>query len=156
MTEEVEKKEEKPRDVTLPTGAFHEASIAANRWAVTLPYEHTYEDCFNPKFWSFIARRVSVGDIIDVRTIDQRFYAELYVIESSRIHVSVVELRHFELNNLAGSKQIDLELKPTWKGPSWRWCVIRQTDGEIMTRNLPSQSAAEKWIALNSIATAAA
>ncbi len=156
MSEDTPEVAKPPRDVKFQQSQLQESGIARNRWGLCLAYEQEFDDLMNPQSWSHIANRIRVSDIIDVTTIDQRFYAELYVLDCSRVHVNVGVMRHMPLSEMQGSDNISLEYKPVWKGPGWRWCVIRQTDGAVMTKNLPHKAAAANWIKMNEHAAGAA
>jgi len=147
MTEE---KEKPIRDVKLQYGNLQTADHANTRWGATIAPEHTLEDIKRPAFWSITAKRFTMGDIIDVRTEDSRFYAELYVTGVSDTGIKVQVMRHFSLD---GHIEEDVETagyKVVFKGPSWRFCVVRKIDDTVMVKNLPTKEAAALWLQDNS------
>ena len=138
------------RDVKLRSGGLQTADHATTRWSATLPPEHVYKDLFSGAYWSIVARRISIDDIIEVRTEDQRFYAEMYVLDANQTQVIVKEMSYFDLQEDAEALAInrDPEYTYAWKGPAWRHCVIRISDGEVMAKNLGSKAEAYRWIAV--------
>ena len=144
MTEPTEVK----RDVKLSGGAFQTADHYSTRWGAVLSPFHEYTDCFNPAFWSINAPRVERDSIIEVRTEDQRFFAELYVVDANRQGISVVELRHFDLQPDTINLSPDVGYKVQWKGPQWRYCVIRDSDNAMVQKHMKSKAEAHSWIQL--------
>jgi len=140
------------RDVKLNGGAFQTADHYATRWGAVLSPFHEYKDCFNPAFWSINAPKIERDSIIEVRTEDQRFFAELYVVDSNRQGISVVELRYFDLQGDVPVLEADVGYSPKWKGPQLRWCVIRDSDAAMMQKQLKSKAQAISWIQLQDAA----
>jgi hypothetical protein len=144
MTEPTEVK----RDVKLAGGACQTFDHFTGRWSVVLAPFHEYTDCANPAFWSIVAPRIGRDDIIEVRTEDQRFFAELYVIDSNQQGLSVVEMRYKDLQGKIPELAADTGYIAKWKGPQLKWCVIRDSDDVVMQKQLVSKAAAHTWIQL--------
>lgn len=136
---------EEKRDVQLLNRNFKEASVVRNRWSVVLTPEHEKADLANPRFWAHVALNLANGDLIEVRTEDESAYGEFIVIESSRIHAKVQELRWHELGVKEASA--DPELTYMWRGSIKRHCVVRIADKHSMVENMPSKAACLEWIA---------
>ena len=136
------------RDVKITQGAFQTSDHYSTRWGAVLSPHHEYSDCFTPGFWSIISHRVDRDSIIEVRTEDQRFFAELYVIDSNRQGLSVVELTHFDLQgeDVALADDADYEVK--WKGPQWRYCVIRKSDDVMVQKHMKTKAEGHAWVQL--------
>lgn len=137
--------QDKPRDVMIGDRHFKEAAVVRNRWSVVLTPEQAKPDLSEPRFWSNIARRLSNGDIIEVRTENETAYGEFIVVESSNIHAKVQELSWHELGARDKSVQ-DAEYKYKWRGPIHRHCVVRISDDHCMVENLPSKESCLEWI----------
>lgn len=56
-----------------------EVSFANTRWSVTLPEASSLEDIELPDFWKHVAKKLKVGDTIEVRSVDHAVFAEAYV-----------------------------------------------------------------------------
>jgi len=144
MTEET--KEKPIRDVKLQWGMLQTADHGHTRWGATLTPDQTPEDVMRPDFWSIPAKRISAGDFIDVRTEDGRFYMELYVTDANDIGVRVQILRNIPLD---GHIEGDIETAGyvvQWKGPSWKFCIVRRIDNTVAAKNLPTKEAAALWL----------
>ena len=141
MTENQEKGEN--RVVSLPMGRFAEAPAAHMRWAVNLPHTHNLDDLLTPAYWANVCRRLRKGNIVEVRAEDHSFYAEYYVLEVAPSFAIVKQLTHYKLHDgvKTGSMAND-KYYAKYMGPSWDWCVGRESDHEIIERNLGSKAAA--------------
>jgi len=141
MTEETKK-----RDVKLQYSGMQVADHSQQRWGVKLQPNHVFEDVLNPAFWSIQANRFTQGDLIDIRTEDGRFYAEAYVTDVYNTGVKLQILRHVQLDGHIEGKVETAGYTVEWKGPSWKFCVIRKIDGAIMVKNLTTKEAAADWL----------
>ena len=144
MTEE--KKEEVIRDVKLQYGGMNTADHYQTRWGALLKAGHGMEDVTRPAYWSILAPRLTKGDIIDVRTEDGRFYAEIYVTGVKTTGITVQVLRHVELDGHVKGPIETPDFVYAYKGPSWGHCVIRREDAMVMVKNLESKAEALLWI----------
>ncbi len=142
-----EKKDEETRVVSLPMGRFSEAPIAHMRWAINLPHTHTLEDLMTPAYWANVVRRLRKGNIVEVRAEDHSFYAEYYVLEVAPSFAIVKQINYQELHDgkKTGSMAKD-KYFVKYMGPSWDWCAVRESDHEIVERNLGSKGAAQSRI----------
>jgi len=136
------------RDVKQQPGGFRPIEVLTSEHDAVLAPDHEYSDCFVPSFWSIIAPLVGRDDIIRVRTEDQRFYAELYVVDANRQGLSVVEMRHISLQKEVPELAPDADYEVKWKGPQWRYCVVRKSDNAMMQKHLTDKVDAYNWIQL--------
>ena len=131
----------KPLPKMLPENRFSQASYATNRWSVTIDPNTPYDRMFEPEYWSHVARKLRIGDIIEVHAEDTTWFAELYVVAAHRLSAKVVLLRKCDL---AATKEVAAEASPLtvkYRGPHARYCVMRgetvisdrfQTEAEAM------------------------
>lgn len=138
--------EQPKRDVKLRTGSFRPVEVLTSHWDAIMAPEHDYKDCFNPAYWSINALKASRDDIIHVRTEDQRFYAELYVVDANRQGLSVIELAYYDLQKAVPALADDTEYFVKWRGPTHRWCVVRKSDNAVMQTLIASKLEAITWI----------
>lgn len=132
-------------------GDLQVAGHFTTQWDYVLPAEYDYEDCKNPAFWSIVSKRMKTDDIIHVRTQDQRFFAQLYVLHADRTQVVVKEMMYQDLQDKNAPEIPDDAIYDyAWKGPAWGHTVIRKSDSEVMAKNLGSKADALRWIAVNS------
>jgi len=144
MTKET--KEKPIRDVKLQYGGLNTADHSQTRWGVKILPDHTMDDVRTAACWSIQASRITKGDIIDVRTEDDRFYAELYVTGVKTTGVEVQVMRHMELAGHVDGPIETPDFVYAWKGPSWGHCVIRKADSMVMIKNLKTKAEALLWI----------
>lgn len=115
----------KKRPKMLAESKFALASYATNRWAVTLEHGVQYERVFEPDFWSNVARKMRIGDIVELHSEDTSFFAELYVVAAHRLAAKLVEVRRVEL---APAVQVSADPSPLtvkFRGPHARYCLMR-------------------------------
>lgn len=115
----------KMRPKVLSESKFALSTYATNRWSVTLEYGVPYERVFDPDFWSHVARKMRIGDIVELHAEDTTFFAELYVVAAHRLAAKLVELRRFDL---APAVQVAADTSPLtvkYRGPHNRYCLMR-------------------------------
>ena len=100
-----------------------------------------------PRFWANYSVRMQPGDIIQVRTDDGRFFAELYVLQASRTDCQVKLMRFVDLEDTKlTSRNIVEQYEWRWMGPAWKHCVIRTADQTMVVKELNSKEDAINWI----------
>jgi hypothetical protein len=123
---------------------FLQASFAFNRWSVTLPYGWDFTDCLDPEFWTNVAHLLApnatngqksrIGDVIEIRTIDHAWYAELYVraVRESALIVAVlrapVQLVPVKGMELPKGSKLDVRFNTS----KAKYEVIRISDGSVI------------------------
>jgi len=132
----------KPTKRMLAEGKFALASYATNRWSVTLEHGVSYERVFEPDYWSHVARKMRIGDIVELHAEDATFFAELYVVAAHRLAAKVVELRRIELAASAG-EEVESPYLVKWLGPAGQWGIKRLADNQTMQKGFASQADAE-------------
>ena len=123
--------------------AAEETEIVA--YAVTMPYEHKYEDLFRPDYWAHHAAKFRRAKTkLVVVNDDCTFYAELFVVNCDRGWAQVRELFKTELPTEVDSDAVS-DYKVEWKGPKRLFCVIRKNDNISMKENLIQKIDAQKY-----------
>lgn len=115
----------KPPVKRLAESKFSLSTYATNRWSVTLEHGVSYERVFDPDYWSNVARKMRIGDIVELHAEDTTFFAELYVVAAHRLAAKLVELRRFDL---APAVQVAADTSPLtvkYRGPHNRYCLMR-------------------------------
>lgn len=127
----------------LMEGGFKRADFVTNRWSVTLDEATSYVRMLESDYWVNVARKLRIGDIIEVHAENRTWFAELYVVAQNDKAASVIELRKVDL---AGTTEIEDTASPyyvKWLGPQGQWGVKRLTDNQTMQQGLASKSDAE-------------
>lgn len=96
-----------------------------------------FEDVLKPEFYTHVAPKFRVCDRIEVYTTGKTYYAELMVMAVEKMALRVEPLLHVELQKgieLARSNDHFVE----HRGPIQMYCVVRSSDGEIMSEKHPT------------------
>lgn len=130
-----------PKKAKLST--FQLAEHAYGRRSCTLPVGWSIEEALKPEFWSEVAHLLEgnklngippqEGTIIEVRTQDHAFYAELYVraVRKMALDVDVIQFKQIGPKD---EKPVSGDYKPRWNVGAGGYDVIRQSDGAIVGR----------------------
>ena len=127
----------------LMEGGFKRADYVTNRWSVTLDEATSYSRMLESDYWVNVARKLRIGDIIEVHAENRAWFAELYVVARNEKAASVVELRK---TDLANTSEVDDPASPycvRWLGPQGQWGVKRLSDNQTMQQGLASKADAE-------------
>lgn len=115
----------KPRPKMLAESNFRLASYATNRWSITLPAEAPFDRMFEPDFWSNVARKMRIGDIVEAHAEDTTWFAELYVVAAHRLAAKVTLLRKVDLAGADEIAPVPSSLIVKYRGPANRYCIMR-------------------------------
>lgn len=114
---------------------FASMGDSGNLWRATAPsgtpHQHTEDDVF----WSNVADKLLVGDIIHVVPDDSAWFREFYVVEADsqargvpNRRISVASIRPpVDMNATRRVPQAD-EYKTEMRGDFLKWCVVRIAD----------------------------
>ncbi len=143
---------EQPKKLALRH--FMQTEYAYARLSATLPIDTTFEDCLNPEFWVAVAHQLQVtpvtgepdrsGAVIEIRTADHAFYAELYVraVQEQGLIVSVLR----EPVYLGPKEDSKPGFRVRWNVGKREHEVIRQSDNIIVAGKFKVKEDAFKWI----------
>lgn len=133
------------------------SEYAHGRFSVVLPQGWTFEETLKPEFWANVAHILApnpnagnkpyTGSIIEIRTQDHAFYAELYVRGVQKQALIVQTIREpvlFGQDVARASKHF----KTRWNVQKNGFDVIRISDNEIIldASALPTQELAQEAI----------
>jgi len=132
------------------------APLAADRWqlgeflnarhAVCLPAATPFDNVLRPEFWANIVR-LKPDDIIEVRTEDRKFYAELIVLARGRNWATVAVIREpIELKAAALPPSQTSAYKVEYAGSHAQWRVVRNSDNAVVRDKIPTEDAAVLWV----------
>lgn len=131
----------KPRPKMLAESNFRLAQYVTNRWSVTLDDATPYGRVFEPDYWSNVARKLQIGDIVELHAESGSWFAELYVVGAHRLAAKVVELRKVDLASSPEVSDLASPLSVKWRGPNGKWAVMRGND--VMQSGFQTQEEAE-------------
>ena len=135
---------------------FQMSEFAYARMCATLPIGWTIEDALKPEFWSGVAHRLQkdqlsgghdrAGAIVELRTVDHRFYAEVYVLAVRDQTLTVKLIRE---PVVLQSDEEDLSgFETRWNVGARGWSIIRKSDKQIVNdaSKFPLKEDAIDWI----------
>lgn len=124
--------------------AFQLSEHAYGRRSYTLPVGWTLEDTLLPEFWSEVAHLLEgnklngippqEGTIIEVRTQDHAFYAELYVRAVRKMALDVGLIGAPTYFGKKDEKPVSGDYKPRWNVGAGGYDIVRNSDGAIVGR----------------------
>jgi len=128
---------------------FSLAESVRNRYAVTVEPESTLEDVLKEEATQHIASQLRIGDILEVATADQAWFAELMVKDCGRNFARFNVIRFVELvpSEPAGDGDRSGDYTVNWGGPHQKFRVIRKADGSVLKDGFADKKAATAWIA---------
>lgn len=132
------------------------APLAADRWqlgeflnarhAVCLVAGTPFENVLQPEFWANIVR-LRPDDIIEVRTEDRKFYAELIVLARGRNWATVAVIREpIALKSAALPPSMTSAYTIEYGGSHVQWRVLRHSDRSVVRDKFPTEDAAVLWV----------
>lgn len=138
--------EQKRRSIQINADRVQLAEYQRNDWVANAPEGATPEDLKDPQFWSIMAFQFKPYDRIEVRADDGTWLAECLVKQAERNYaiVAVLVVHHLDA---APAKDVGSEFDIVFKGPQNKWCVIRESDKEVIKKELPTRDAAQTWLA---------
>lgn len=143
---------EAPR--TLPLREFKLAEYEYARFSARLPQDATFEDALKPEFWVHVAHQLQkkavtgepdkAGAVIEVRTVDHAFYAELYVraVHERGLTVGILREPVYFNKREVSSDKFDIR----WNVGNRGYDIVRKSDKEIVASGLKTKDAAAEWI----------
>lgn len=120
------------------------------------PVEGTkISELMEPAYWSHIAGKLHQYDIIEVIPQGGDFFAELIVVNCSKVHAKVALLSQVKLHKVvadAPKKDENAEdelFDIQFKGPQRKWSVLRKADKAVVKEEFASKDEAAAWLASN-------
>lgn len=134
---------------------FRASEFAYARYAVTLPVGWTLDDLLIPEAWAQVAHVLDktpmtnepprVGTIVEVRTEDHAFYAELYVRAVRKMALDVqVTLGPVLLGG--EQKEVKGNFDVRWNVGKRGFDIVRKSDKVIVADGLLKKEDALAWI----------
>lgn len=149
-------KVEAPVVKVMKMSAFIGAEFAFGRFSAVLPVGDTIADAVKPEYWRDVAVKLSknpftgdpdkAGSIIEIRTVDHAFYAELYVraVQERGLIVHLIrEPVYF------GPKQVKTgAYEINWNVGKRGYDVIRKSDRSIVAdgTKIKTKEQAQAWV----------
>lgn len=150
---EAKRKQDDPNYIPpkIHESRFATAEAKRNVWFIT-PSEGTeFDEILAPVYWSHVARRLRPGDMIEVVPDENSYKAFLVVIDAGPNWAKVILDRKIELTKPSGRAAGDAsdDFSVEWKGPHYKFSVIRKADGQVVEKGFQQRDDAHRWIATN-------
>ena len=133
-----------------------EPGYQAGRFGCILKIGQSFEDALHPEFWAPVAGRLcgnkltgakdQTGSIIEVRTEDHRFYAELYIRAVYPNSIKVAILREPVMLEPKAAVETSETFKLRWNPGKKIHEVIRDSDKQIIGQGFKVKEDALKFI----------
>lgn len=131
----------------LKLSRMNEASFWRNVWTVNPEVNTTIDEMKTEGYWAHTASRMKPWDLIEARAEDGSFYAMFIVLDTGRTWAKVHLLNEWKLENVEQPEvQVDKEYFIKFRGPQFRWSVIRTKDKAVVKENLFPKEEAIRWV----------
>lgn len=125
---------------------FAPAEFNRTIWHAKIPHYNTLEDIMLPEFWSNIAGQMRVGDRIECYAEDGTYFVELMVTAvAERTPTKPANwVKVFLMRNVPLIEKTKLAVPEgftvKFRGPTAKWCVLREPDGDVVVEKQASQT----------------
>lgn len=118
-------------------------------YAVSIPPAVPFNSVLSPEYWVHCTKTLKVGDRLECRTQDNRWYGELLVGKVGEHAVTVWPIRYVDLfDQPKVAEQLpDPENYVVNLGGPQRWRVVRLSDKKVVHHGEPTEDAAKAWLA---------
>lgn len=139
--------EQQKRSPVISEGRFKLAEYDRQEWIANCEYGTTVEDILDPSYWSMSTLRIKPYDHIEARAEDGSWIAHLIVTGVDRSWAKVVIDRVIKLTTSDVSMtQAAAKHEVSWKGPQYKYSVIRLSDSERIKEGFQSKDEAYAWM----------
>jgi hypothetical protein len=107
------------------------------------------EDLLKPSFWSNVSYKLKPLDLVEVRAEDGSYYGQLLVRDRGRSWAKVEYLPGFPMlfkDITEVPAMVVDEYSIVWKGPQYKFRVMRISDNHVMKDGFTDKEAARKWV----------
>lgn len=127
------------------------AEFARNAHRATPEGSTQLKDVLDPAYWSHVAAKFAVYDIIEVIPDGGAWYAQLLITACSKQHakVSVLNMTKLRETPVVEPKGEAPKFVVEFKGPQRKWSVIRTSDKAYVKEGFDSKEDAAAWLVEN-------
>ena len=120
------------------------ADSARNRWRIVPEGGVNLSDMMAEEYWGIVSRKFAAGDILEVLSPSNEWFAELLVLSTGPNFAKVRQLSFVEFAQAGKADELAFEIKH--RGGAG-WSVKRKSDGIVMFEKGETREQAEKWVA---------
>jgi hypothetical protein len=115
-------------------------------WVANIQFGVTIEDIQTPGYWAHLASQLKPYDHIEARAEDGSWIAYLVVTGCDRAWAKVAVDRVIKLTTADVALSQEPQHKVEWKGPQYRFSVIRLSDSEKIKDGFMTKDEAHAWM----------
>lgn len=150
MAATAEKLEVKKKVHTVLKGQIGLAESKRHDWVVDVGPEVDVDEITDPEFWAHVAEDFQALDLIEVRWMDHSKIVTLRVLWCERAFAKVCVVHKEEYDKAIPEDEVQSKTyRVQWKGPSLKFCVIRNSDERIIQDRLVDKTQGYAWIREN-------
>ena len=144
--EVAEKQEAKKQSAVLMPERFGLAEAKRQDFVADVPSDVTLEQVLDPAYWAHTAISMTPGDQIEVRWEDGSRIALLHVVFCERNYARVETIWTKEIKVNIETPSASIKHRVDWKGPHLKWCVVRVSDSQVISKENSSKELAYQWM----------
>jgi hypothetical protein len=115
-------------------------------WIVNAEEGTTPDDLKDPGYWAHMSAQLKPYDHIEVRIDNGEWVAELLVLSCDRNWAKVYPLSFHDLRKAGDVEVASEKYEVAFKGPQFKWSVIRMSDGEKLKTGCADKAEAASWL----------
>lgn len=125
---------------------FGEAEFKRHDFVVDAEAGTTLDQLMDPAFWSHVSQQMDPFDHIEVRSEDGAWIAYLVVLFAERNYARVAMDRVIMIEQNTEAPAASVRHRVEWKGPHYRFAVIRASDDQMLEKGFKTKFEAETWM----------
>lgn len=134
------------RNISIHPSRMKHAEHTRNEWTIDAEVGTTIEDVMEPSYYAHMAEQMQPFDHVNVRMDDGSWVAYLIVAGTGRNWARVRLDRKIEMTVDQDTPAETVRHRVEWKGPHFKWSVIRVADGEKVKEGCASKAEAAAWM----------
>ena len=146
----VEKKEDIPEKVAALSGGRMGLAEAERTYHVATSVAGTpFKHALKPEYWANYGTQLRPFDIIEFRSEEGTYWAQLLVVDCGNNWASVEVLVQKNLTKIKEDKLNLFGCEVSYSGAVDQYRVVRESDKKVLSRGNRSMEAAVKWLTEN-------
>ena len=137
---------DKKRVVIHNPSRFLGAEYARQDWVVNAEEGTTISDVLDPAYWAHVSAQMKPYDRVEVRLETGEWMLDLLVLSSDRNWARVHVLHNHSLVEVGQVAPPATLHQVKWRGPQHKHCVVRISDGQVLSANHDTADIAAQWL----------
>lgn len=139
-------KEERKGQAVLMPERFGEAEFKRHDFVADIPAGTTLEQILEPAYWAHVSKDMDPFDHIEARAEDGSWVAYLVVLFAERTYARVKLDRAVKIDEAIEQADKYAKHKVEWKGPHFKFAVIRMSDNAKVQDGFKTRPEADAWM----------